>query len=164
MKAQNLKPPLILGILKSTRAFLDPSVLSFLPIETGERKNSPLPSSPYPEWCIRERRSLSSASSAKTRASSWPIGRTARKQARIMCITSQAEKGEIHFSIQSTDGTVSAQHRIENLMTGIRTFPSFDPNGAFTESEGERQDRTSEDRVYLNNFTVRKWKTKSDHN
>ena len=82
------------------------------------------------------------------------------KWLRCECVTKYAENGEILFSIQSTDGTLSAEHRMTNLMTWHPDFSFVRPKWGIYRSLKEKENiRNKEDRVYLNDFTVRKWKT-----
>ena len=87
------------------------------------------------------------------------------KWLRVECEASYSEKGEILFLIQSMDGTFSAEHSMTNLRTWHPDFSFVRPKWGIYRSLREKEKiKNEEDRVYLNNFTIRKWKTKGDHN
>ena len=82
------------------------------------------------------------------------------KWLRCKCVTKFAENGEILFSLQSTDGTLSAEHSMTNLMTWYPDFYFVRPKWGIYRSLKEKEKiKNEEDRVYMNNFTIRKWKT-----
>ena len=82
------------------------------------------------------------------------------KWLRCECVTKYGENGEILFSLRSTDGTLSAEHRMTNLMTWHPDFSFVRPKwGIYRSLQEKEKIKNEEDRVYMNDFTVRKWKT-----
>ena len=167
MKAQNLETTSHTWNFKIDPSFsLTHQFCHFFQLKPVSEKNSPLPILTLSGVVHSGKEELElrffDKNSRRIKLADWEDCKG--KWLRIKCITSQAEKGEIHFSIQSTDGTVSAQHRIENLMTWDSDFSFVRPKWGIYRSLREKDRiRNEEDRVYMNNFTVRKWKTKSDH-
>lgn len=76
------------------------------------------------------------------------------------CISNYSKNGSIHFSIRSMDGEINLKKQLNNLETWRDGFEFVRPKwGIYRSLAKEKEKLNLKDHIWMNNFSVRKWKT-----
>ena len=76
------------------------------------------------------------------------------------CISNYSKNGSIHFSIRSMDGKINLKKQLNNLETWRDGFEFVRPKWGIYRSLAKEKDKLNpKDHIWMNNFSVRKWKT-----
>ena len=87
------------------------------------------------------------------------------KWLKCICLTRLGQDGEVSFSLESMDGTIVVEHHKANITTWHSDFSFVRPKwGIYRSLKDMHKIKNQEDRVYMNNFSVRKWKTNEGKN
>ena len=76
------------------------------------------------------------------------------------CISNYSKNGSIHFSIRSMDGEINLKKQLNNLETWRDGFEFVRPKwGIYRSLAKEKNKLNPQDQIWMNNFSIRKWKT-----
>ena len=76
------------------------------------------------------------------------------------CISNYSKNGSIDFSIRSMDGEINLKKQLNNLETWRDGFEFVRPKwGIYRSLAKEKNKLNPQDQIWMNNFSIRKWKT-----
>ena len=81
------------------------------------------------------------------------------KWLKCECVILYAKNGKLNFSIKSLDGSITSSHRVTDFPSWNSNFIFVRPKwGIYRSLRDKHKIKNEEDRIYMNNFLIRKLK------